>query len=288
MAERAAILNQRAQRREELAREAENAKAGPKPSFAPATAHNLGTVSREETVEVPGVAHPVIKAPTTQVQIPVPPRKPQKPAVAPAVPGPGEDPAPETVQVQRVPAQAAEPVDPEAGTTTSADQPEASAPVSANHGKKGGKGRKPGRRAQLLAQAEALASAGEAEGEAAGVVVPAADAPAPETQNLGKVFTPTVPVAAPVTVAEPEPAPRDADRQKPVKPAAAPQAPQSAVAVESRPVAARDAHGLDPLDVGTAGVHVATRLRLLYWGVLALGGVALVVGVILAISAGGR
>ncbi|SEC01115.1 hypothetical protein SAMN04489745_1838 [Arthrobacter woluwensis] len=288
MAERAAILNQRAQRREELAREAENAKAGHKPSFAPATAHNLGTVSREETVEVPGVAHPVIKAPTTQVQIPVPSRKPQKPAVAPAVPGPGEEPAPETVHVQRVPAPAAEPVDPEAGTTTSAAQPEASAPVSANHGKKGGKGRKPGRRAQLLAQAEALASAGEAEGEAAGVVVPAADAPAPETQNLGKVFTPTVPVAAPVTVAEPAPAPRDADRQKPVKPAAAPQAPQSAVAVESRPVAARDAHGLDPLDVGTAGVHVAARLRLLYWGVLALGGVALVVGVILAISAGGR
>ncbi|MBO9705489.1 MAG: hypothetical protein J7474_08265, partial [Arthrobacter sp.] len=71
-------------------------------------------------------------------------------------------------------------------------------------------------------------------------------------------------------------------------PAAAPQAAPGAVAVESRPVAARDAHGLDPLDVGTAGVHVATRLRLLYWGVLALGGVALVVGVILAISAGGR
>ncbi|MEZ2371097.1 hypothetical protein [Arthrobacter sp. RCC_34] len=288
MAERAAILNQRAQRKEELAREAENAKAGPKPSFAPATAHNLGAVSREETVEVPGVAHPVIKAPTTQVQIPVPPRKPQKPAAAPTAPGPGEEIAPETVQVQRVPAPGSESVEPETRATTAAAQPEAPVPGSANHGKKGGKGRKPGRRAQLLAQAEALASAGETEGEAAGVVVPAADGPAPETQNLGKVFTPTVPVAAPVTVAEPAPAPRDAARQTPVKPAAAPQAAPGAVAVESRPVAARDAHGLDPLDVGTAGVHVATRLRLLYWGVLALGGVALVVGVILAISAGGR
>ncbi|MDQ0709024.1 hypothetical protein QFZ52_001676 [Arthrobacter woluwensis] len=287
MAERAAILNQRAQRKEQLAREAESAKAAPKPSFAPATAHNLGTVSREETVEVPGVAHPVIKAPTTQVQIPVPQRLPRKPETAPDAPTTGEEPALDTVQVQRVPVDGQASAGTEAVDTTAA-QAEAATSGSAHHGKKGGKGRKPGRRAQLLAQAEALASAGEAEGEPEGAVVVPAAAVETQTQNLGKVFTPAVPVAAPVTVAEPASGRREPAVKAPPAPASAPQAAQGAVAIESRPVAARDAHGLDPLDVGTAGVHVATRLRLLYWGVLALGGVALVVGVILAISAGGR
>ena len=288
MAERAAILNQRAQRKEQLAREAENAKAAPKEPFAPATAHNLGAVSREEAVEVPGVAHPVIKAPTTQVQIPVPQRLPQKPAAAPSSPEAGQEPAPETVQVRRVPVAGQGPAEAEAEAEaetadTATDRPEAVPSAPVNHGKKGGKGRKPGRRAQLLAQAEALANAGD---EPAGAVVPVAGAVPAQTQNLGQVFTPTVPVAAPVTVAEP--GQRDVVSQAPPAPAAPPRNAPGAVAAESLPVAARDAHGLEPLDVGTAGVHLATRLRLLYWGVLVLGGVALVVGVILAISAGGR
>ncbi|MET3902594.1 hypothetical protein [Paenarthrobacter sp. 4246] len=50
------------------------------------------------------------------------------------------------------------------------------------------------------------------------------------------------------------------------------------------PVSASTAYGLDPLDVNTAGLARAQRSRLLQYGVLALGLVALIVGIIMITS----
>lgn len=50
------------------------------------------------------------------------------------------------------------------------------------------------------------------------------------------------------------------------------------------PVAAKSAYGLEPLDAATAGLGRAHRLRLLQWGVLALGAIALITGIIMIIS----
>ncbi|TVU61659.1 hypothetical protein FQP90_14085 [Paenarthrobacter nitroguajacolicus] len=50
------------------------------------------------------------------------------------------------------------------------------------------------------------------------------------------------------------------------------------------PVSASTAYGLDPLDVNTAGLARAQRNRLLQYGVLALGLVALIVGIIMITS----
>ena len=50
------------------------------------------------------------------------------------------------------------------------------------------------------------------------------------------------------------------------------------------PVSAKSAYGLDPLDAATAGLGRAHRLRLLQFGVLALGVIALIAGVIMIIS----
>jgi hypothetical protein len=50
------------------------------------------------------------------------------------------------------------------------------------------------------------------------------------------------------------------------------------------PVAAKSAYGLEPLDAATAGLGRAHRLRLLQWGVLAVGAIALITGIIMIIS----
>jgi hypothetical protein len=49
-------------------------------------------------------------------------------------------------------------------------------------------------------------------------------------------------------------------------------------------VAANAAYGLEPLDVATAGLGRARRLRSLQLGVLALGVLALITGVVLIIT----
>ncbi|MFJ4025800.1 hypothetical protein ACIPWF_01925 [Paenarthrobacter sp. NPDC089989] len=53
---------------------------------------------------------------------------------------------------------------------------------------------------------------------------------------------------------------------------------------ERPPVSARTAYGLDPLDANTAGLARAQRSRILQYGVLALGLVALIVGIIMITS----
>ncbi|TDK24114.1 hypothetical protein E2F48_15200 [Arthrobacter crusticola] len=90
LAERAAVLNSRAQKIQQLSEE--NSQRRPQ-SSDPTTAHNLSIVAPPEYVQVPGVGGPVLKAPTTS-HVPVvrrtPPSKPsvQVPAPAPA----GKDP----------------------------------------------------------------------------------------------------------------------------------------------------------------------------------------------------
>ena len=49
-------------------------------------------------------------------------------------------------------------------------------------------------------------------------------------------------------------------------------------------MAANSAYGLDPLDAATAGLGRARRLRMLQLGVLALGVVALIVGITLIVT----
>ncbi len=53
---------------------------------------------------------------------------------------------------------------------------------------------------------------------------------------------------------------------------------------ERAPVSASTAYGLDPLDAGTAGLARAQRNRLLQYGVLAAGLIALIVGIIMITS----
>ncbi len=88
LAERAAVLNSRAQKIQQLSEE--NSQRRPQ-SSDPTTAHNLSIVAPPEYVSVPGVGGPVLKAPTTS-HVPVVPRpvpsKPSTPAPAPTGKGP--------------------------------------------------------------------------------------------------------------------------------------------------------------------------------------------------------
>ncbi|MHA7264358.1 hypothetical protein ACX80W_14265 [Arthrobacter sp. TMN-37] len=92
LAERAAVLNSRAQKIQQLSEE--NAQRRPQ-SSDPTTAHNLSIVAPPEYVTVPGVGGPVLKAPTTShvpvVRRPVPPT-PSAKASAPQAPS-GRTPA---------------------------------------------------------------------------------------------------------------------------------------------------------------------------------------------------
>ncbi|MFC0490124.1 hypothetical protein ACFFG1_17470, partial [Sinomonas atrocyanea] len=66
MAERAAVLNRRAQAKQRLAEESrKEAAAPPRKAPAPAATDNLAMVTPLEFVRVPGVPHPVMKPPTT-------------------------------------------------------------------------------------------------------------------------------------------------------------------------------------------------------------------------------
>ncbi|RJT96890.1 hypothetical protein D6T65_14275 [Arthrobacter frigidicola] len=85
LAERAAVLNSRAQKIQQLSEE--NSQRRPQ-SSDPTTAHNLSIVAPPEYVKVPGVGGPVLKAPTTS-HVPVVRRPlPTKPSAQPAAPAP--------------------------------------------------------------------------------------------------------------------------------------------------------------------------------------------------------
>lgn len=95
MAERAAVLNRRAQAKQRLAEESRReAAAPPRKAPAPAATDNLAMVTPLEFVRLPGVPHPVMKPPTTtHVPVvtgktvrqapPVPQRRPEMPEGAP-------------------------------------------------------------------------------------------------------------------------------------------------------------------------------------------------------------
>ncbi len=95
----------------------------------------------------------------------------------------------------------------------------------------------------------------------------------------------------PISEAAPPPAPRDAAaaRHSAAPDAAAPQNPAATrnVALEPAempPLPAGSAHGLEPLDAVTAGLGRLQRNRLMLWGAVAIGGVALLAGFTMIIT----
>ncbi|MBT2531543.1 hypothetical protein J7E83_05250 [Arthrobacter sp. ISL-48] len=89
-----------------------------------------------------------------------------------------------------------------------------------------------------------------------------------------------------MVIARAEAAARAAAQPKPVVPTAAvPPEGQSEDLFDDLPrIPARSAYGLEPLDAATAGLARAKRMRLVQFGVLAFGIIALISGVILIIS----
>jgi hypothetical protein len=109
--------------------------------------------------------------------------------------------------------------------------------------------------------------------------------------STGSKPSPTRPAAAGATgrsrvIARAEAAARAAAQPKPVVPGPAllPDGQSDDLFDDLPRIPARSAHGLEPLDAATAGLARAKRMRLLQFGVLAFGIVALISGVVLIIS----
>ncbi|MCC3274991.1 hypothetical protein LJ753_03780 [Arthrobacter sp. zg-Y20] len=184
LAERAKVLNRRTEAIRKLSQENERRKPS---SSDPTTAHNLAMVTPLEFVKVPGMEHPVMKAPPTSH---VPIVTSTTPQVGPAGPAARSMPAvPANGPAQR----------PAAPRRRSADASDV-------------------RHSRILARADALVNAPLESEEAA------------------------------------------------------------------RPVGARSAFGLDPLDVMTAGLGRTRRLRFAVFGVAGLGTLALIVGVLMIVG----
>ncbi|MDK1328009.1 hypothetical protein [Arthrobacter sp. zg-Y1143] len=184
LAERAKVLNRRTEAIRKLSQENERRKPS---SSDPTTAHNLAMVTPLEFVKVPGMEHPVMKAPPTSH---VPIVTSATPQVGPAGPAARSMPAvPANGPAQR----------PAAPRRSSADASDV-------------------RHSRILARADALVNAPLESEEAA------------------------------------------------------------------RPVGARSAFGLDPLDVMTAGLGRTRRLRFAVFGVAGLGTLALIVGVLMIVG----
>ncbi|MCC3279037.1 hypothetical protein LJ754_07705 [Arthrobacter sp. zg-Y40] len=184
LAERAKVLNRRTEAIRKLSQENERRKPS---SSDPTTAHNLAMVTPLEFVKVPGMEHPVMKAPPTSH---VPIVTSATPQVGPAGPAARSMPAvPANGPTQR----------PAAPRRSSADASDV-------------------RHSRILARADALVNAPLESEEAA------------------------------------------------------------------RPVGARSAFGLDPLDVMTAGLGRTRRLRFAVFGVAGLGTLALIVGVLMIVG----
>jgi hypothetical protein len=88
LAERAAVLNSRARRMQELSEQ--NRQPAPEPSD-PTTAHNLSILAPPEFVTAPGGSRAVLRAPSTSLVPVVLPRPAAVPTDAPAAPAAGGD-----------------------------------------------------------------------------------------------------------------------------------------------------------------------------------------------------
>lgn len=208
LAERAAILNQRAMTKQRLSEQ--NSQGKPQQND-PTSAHNLAMVTPLEFVKVPGVEQPVMKPPTTS-HIPVitstthrvPPAEPKPRIPARPVPGP------------QAPGDATD------GT--------ADGPVPGEDA-----GSSTDRRSRVLARAEEVARTGPSEATPAARQIP-----------------------------------RLAARPEPIE--------------EGGPISAHTAHGLEPLDAMTAGMGRGKRQRLLQVLTIAIGAIALLVGLIMILG----
>ncbi|MCC3271265.1 hypothetical protein MUK71_09900 [Arthrobacter zhangbolii] len=182
LAERAKVLNRRTEAMQKLSRENEERRPS---SNDPSTAHNLAMVTPLEFVKVPGMEHPVMKAPPTS----------HVPIVTSSTP-----------KADAPPARSLPVVPGKAPTRQPAGAPRRTADAADV------------RHSRILARADALVNPPLASEEAA------------------------------------------------------------------RPVGARNAFGLDPLDVMTAGLGRTRKLRFAVFGVAGLGTLALIVGVLMIVG----
>ena len=183
LAERAKVLNRRTEAMQKLSRENEARRPS---SSDPTTAHNLAMVTPLEFVKVPGMDHPVMKAPPTS----------HVPVVTSSTP-----------QADAPPARSLPVVPAKAPARQPAGSPRRNAADATDV-----------RHSRILARADALVNPPLASEEAA------------------------------------------------------------------RPVGARNAFGLDPLDVMTAGLGRTRKLRFAVFGVAGLGTLALIVGVLMIVG----
>ncbi|MCW1248698.1 hypothetical protein ODZ83_00520 [Acaricomes phytoseiuli] len=205
LAERAAIVNQRAEARAALARENAAREAVQAKLNDPTTAHNLAMVTPAQFIQVPGLDRPVPKPPAT--------------AHVPIVTRGNDEVSSLAVEVLSVPA-------PETNGSVLSDSESLEAPaVGAARGAE---------------TARSAASGGERT-ERSAVLRRAAEV----AQQHSTSF--------------------------------------SEEELESSPLPANSAHGLEPLDAYTAGLAQARRARLWQWVIVAAGAVALVLGVTLTI-----
>jgi hypothetical protein len=352
LAERAAILNQRALAKERLAQASGSARSA---TNDPTTAHNLAMVTPLEFIRVPGVDQPVMR-PSGTSYVPVVTRQGTKPrpggeqhrpaarATAPHGPG-GERPAADrTATADRVQGQvsrnqaaartAAPPTRratpdkalPQAGenapaTWTAAPARRSVAPAE-RPAPRSGRAASPANRtaawpavgpfngpgtsgAPADAQAMPASSdahtanrrpAGEEQGQGAGRAntlkraeavargrggQSAPAAPTRSRSGAGKTQRPTSRGAAPraaTTRANPARVTTGAAVVRSV-PTIRTQIPsQPYEPAEMPPLPAGSAHGLEPLDAVTAGLGRVHRNRLIQWGAIVVGGVALIAG----------
>lgn len=154
-AERAAVLNQRAQARERLAQESAKSK---RQAADPTATDNLAMVTPLEFIEVPGSSRPVMRPPAT-THVPITTRAtPHQPAARPVPPRPR--PAPAKPETGRSAATPAADVPGPTVPSVSAERFEAALAARAVH--RPGPGNRPltGGRSSTLKKAEAMAGGG--------------------------------------------------------------------------------------------------------------------------------
>ncbi|HEY8294542.1 MAG TPA: hypothetical protein VIG41_04335 [Micrococcaceae bacterium] len=263
LAERAAILNQRAAARERLAQESTGNRAGDRSGNRssdndPTTTHNLAMVTPLEFIRVPGVDHPVLRPPGTS-HVPVVTRGQQRTRPAPIPPAPRKRNQSETGTAPGT--------DGRAGTKPPGAAGAAATPGPQRRAQPAAEGTGAPRRsrAQTLRQAEAVHRSRSARTGLA----PAASAkegPRVSAQPVRRSTVPVRPMAQPArSLAQPI---RGADGE----------------AGEMPPLPAGSAHGLEPLDAVTAGLGRAQRARLVQWLAVLLGALALIIGLTMIIN----
>ncbi len=235
-AERAAVLDQRAQTRERLAQESAKSR---RTVADPTATNNLAMVTPMEFLNVPGMDRPVMRPPST-THVPIVTRSTPKLGASRKKPASASGPA--AARSRRGKSSAgkssggkASPGKPASPRDANVERFDAALSARAVH--RPGPGNRPltGGRSNTLKRAQAMA---------------AGDRPAE-------------PAASPVEPARPG----------------------SVTRTQMPPMPAEYAHGLEPLDAITAGLGRTKRNLLVQWGSIILGGAAVVVGVVMFITA---